>query len=216
MAAHLTPETLTAALNWRYAAKHFDTARPIADADWKALEEALRLSASSYGLQPWKFIVVKDPALRQKLAPAAYNQPQVTEASRLVVIARRKGVDAAYVDHYLADIAATRGLPVEALKGFRDMLMNTAVALPPDRAENWLARQPYIALGTFLTAAALMGIDACPMEGFDAAAFDKILGLEGGEYASVAMVAAGYRSPADDTQHYKKARFSRDEVIQTL
>ena len=205
-------ESLVRQLNWRYATKRFDPARKIQPPDWRTLEQALVLSPSSYGLQPWRFIVVTDPEVRAKLRAAAYNQPQVTDASHLVVFAVKKDLGPADVDRFLARVSEVRGVPADSLAGYRNMLLG-AVSRPKEQVHAWAARQAYIALGTFLTTAALLEIDACPMEGFDPAKFDEILGLDRQGYTAVVIATAGYRAEDDANAKLPKVRFAPEDVI---
>lgn len=154
------------ALNWRYATKQFDTSRKIPADQWARLEEALLLSPSSAGLQPWAFVVVENPAVREELKGASYGQAQITDASRMVVFAAKTDYTQADIDAYFERIVAVRNVPPEALAPFRGMVEGSVLSRQPADKAVWLARQPYIALGVLLTTAALMGIDACPMEGF--------------------------------------------------
>lgn len=208
-------ETLLRQLNWRYATKKFDPTKKIAPADWDTLEQALVLSPSSYGYQPWKFFVVTNPAVRAELRKAAWNQAQVTDASHLVVVAHKTNLSPADADRLIARVAAVRGVTVESLAGYKGMLLGV-FQQPPDQLRAWAARQTYIALGTFLSAAALLGVDACPMEGFDPAAFDRILGLGEQGYSAVVLAAAGYRADDDPYAKLAKVRFAREDVISTI
>lgn len=210
----LDRSSLLAQLNWRYATKKFDPARKIGDADWAALEQALVLAPSSYGLQPWKFINITDPALRQSLRGASWNQSQITDASHLVVFARRSAVTAEHVERYVRRIMEVRGAPAEALADFKNMMLGTVNSLSPDANAQWSTRQVYIALGFFLAAAATLGIDACPMEGFDAPQYDRILGLERQGLNAVVVATAGYRAGDDWLAGLKKVRFRHDDVIE--
>jgi nitroreductase len=207
-------ETLLSQLRWRYATKQFDATRKISPADWGALEEALVLTPSSFGLQPWQFSIVTDPVTKQKLAPASWGQRQVADASHVVVFTVKKNVTVADVDHYLARIADVRGVTTESLQGFRNVLVDF-IGQPEERfdAQQWATRQVYIALGNFMTSAALLGIDTCPMEGIDPAKYDEILGLAGGNYRTVVVAAAGYRAAADKYASLPKVRFSAEELI---
>jgi len=205
-------ESLVRQLNWRYATKRFNPARKIQPPDWRTLEQALVLSPSSYGLQPWRFFVVTDPDVRTKLRGAAWNQLQVTDASHLVVFAIKKDLGPADVDRFLARVSEVRGVPAETLAGYRDMLLG-AVNRPKEQVAAWAARQAYIALGTFLTTAALLEIDACPMEGFDPAKFDEILGLGEQGYTAVVIATAGYRAEDDANARLPKVRFAPEDVI---
>ncbi len=210
----ISSQQLLAQLNWRYATKQFDPDRKISDQDWTALEEALRLSPSSGGLQPWKFIVVTDPAMRARLLPASYGQPQITNASHLVVFTAKKNFGEADVESLIKHTAATRGVSVESLAAFRGMLVGGIVKSMDEPARDaWARNQAYIALGNLLTSAALLGIDACPMEGFDRAQYDAILGLSSQGYGSAVIATFGYRAATDPYASAAKVRFPKDQVI---
>jgi nitroreductase len=201
-------------LNWRYATKQFDPNRKISASDWATLEEALRLTPSSGGLQPWKFVVVTDPAMRAKLRPASYGQPQITDASHLVVFTAKNNFSEADVDAHLQNVSKTQNVPLEALAQFRGMLVGGIVQAKDEAARDaWARDQAYIALGNLLTSAALLGIDACPMEGFDRAQYDEILGLKAKGYSSAVIATLGYRSPADKYAAAAKVRFPREQVF---
>ena len=214
MTTTIPPRQLLGQLNWRYATKQFDPSRKISPEDWEALEEALVLSPSSGGLQPWTFVVVDDPAVREKLSPASFGQAQVKDASHLVVFTAKKNFGAADVDAHIAHTAEVRGVPVEALAPFRNMLVGGIVeAMDPVALRAWAARQACIALGNLLTSAALLGIDACPMEGFIPAQYDSILGLEERGLASVVICTLGYRAATDAYAGLPKVRFPKDSVL---
>jgi nitroreductase len=207
--------TLLGNLHWRYATKVFDPAKTIPPETWKALEEALVLTPSSCGLQPWKFIVITDKDLREKLLPHSWGQAQVIQCSHYVVFAALKRVDEAYIDRHLARMAEVRGTSVESLAPFRKMVVGTLIQGGQGTPE-WAARQAYIALGNFMTAAALLQIDTCPMEGFVPAEYDKILGLEERGLTASVCCAAGYRSATDKYAQLPKVRFSTEAVVEHL
>lgn len=210
----LTPDSLLAALRWRYAVRRFDPTRKIPAELWSALEEALVLTPSSIGLQPWKFIVVTDPAVKAKLRPAAWNQAQVTDCSHFVVLAVRRNLGADHVDRHIARMSEVQGVTVESLEKFRTMVTgNLDRARQEGRLDTWQTHQIYIALGGFMTAAATLGIDTCPMEGFKPQQFDEILGLEGTDHATVVCCAAGYRREDDKYSTMPKVRFPVSEVV---
>jgi nitroreductase len=207
-------EQLLAQLNWRYATKQFDPTRKIFPDDWAALENALILSPSSYGLQPWRFVVISDQKMREKLFPSTWSQRQILDCSHFVVFAVRTAMTEADIDRHIARTAEVRGGTKEALKRFRDVMVGDVVSGPrAAQALDWAARQAYLALGTFMTSAALMGIDTCPMEGFNPDEYDKILNLTSKGLASVVCCAAGYRAAGDKSAGRKKVRFSREDVI---
>ena len=208
-------DNLEKQLRWRYAVKKFDVARKIPAADWKALEEALVLAPSSFGLQPWAFFVVDDPALRAQLVGASWRQQQVVDASHLVVFAIKKGLVAADVERYIARIAEVRSAPISSFDGYRNVMIGF-VTKPGFDVDGWAAKQVYIALGQFMTTAALLGIDTCPMEGLDPAAYDRILGLEAMGYATVCACPAGYRAADDKYASTPKVRFAHGDVVRHL
>ena len=208
--------TLLDNLNWRYATKKFDATKKISSEDLNTLKEAVRLAASSYGLQPYKVVIVENPEIREQLKAAAYGQTQITDASQIFIFANDLNAGAESVDAYIKNISETRGVPADALAGFADMMKGTIANLSQDAKNIWTAKQTYIALGTLLAAAAELKIDATPMEGFNAAAFNEILGFDKlGLNASV-IATVGYRHGEDDTQHYKKVRKSHEELFITI
>ncbi len=193
----VTGEDILERLRWRYAAKRYDATRRIADEDWAILEQSLALAPSSYGLQPYRFIVVEDPAVRERLRAAGYGQPQITEASHLIVFAYKKSLSNEDVERFVERTAEVRGQESAALAGFEKSLKGALESKAAgDTHPVWNSRQVYIALGFLLETAALLGVDASPMEGFDPAEFDRILGLE--DYASVVICALGYRDAESD------------------
>ena len=207
-------DTLLAQLNWRYATKKFDPAKKIAASDWAVLEQALILTPTSYGLQPYKFLVLTDPALRARLVPASWGQTQPVDCSHYVVFAARAQNTEPDVDRYLARMAEVRGGAPEALAGFKKVLMGDVVDGPRGQvALEWAARQAYIALGNFMTSAALVGVDTCPMEGFEPAQYDEILGLPAQGFRAVVACAAGYRAADDKYAALPKVRFPASELL---
>lgn len=207
-------EDILEILNWRYAVKKFDPTQKIAEKDWQVLEESLRLSPSSYGLQPWDFVVVQSPELRKKLTPVSWNQQQIEACSHLVVLTRLNKVTEEYVDRYIRRIAEVRGIPESTLHGFRGVMMSKVVkGLPEVETPHWTARQAYIAMGGFMTAAAMLQVDTCPIEGIEPEKYDEILGLTNTLYSTVAVLAAGYRAADDPLRTAKKVRFEKKDVI---
>ncbi|MBC7457678.1 MAG: NAD(P)H-dependent oxidoreductase [Bdellovibrionaceae bacterium] len=201
-------------LNWRYACKKFDPTKKIRESDWNVLLESLRLTASSYGLQPWKFIVVQSPGIRQQLLPASYSQSPTVDASHFVVLTYKEKLDIEHIEKFILQNAKVRGMEVAALDGFKNMMIKDLVQGPRSETINWWAqRQTYIAMGTMLTTAAMMEIDTLPMEGINQVEFDKILNLEGTGYKSIAAIACGYRAADDKYQFVKKVRFDMDDVV---
>lgn len=209
---NIQPETLVSALNWRYAVKKFDAAGRIPLDKWEALEESLVLSPSSYGLQAWKFLVIEDKALRAKLKAHSWDQSQIVDADKLVLFLVKKDAGEADVQRFVDRISEVRRIPAEMLEGYKQMMLKS-INLPPEKVEAWLTRQVYIALGNFLTSAALLGVDACPMEGFDKDKFDEILDLHKQGWKSVVIATVGVRAEDDAYAKNKKVRFPKAEVV---
>lgn len=210
-----TNQELLTQLRWRYATKRFDATKTIPADTWTALEQALLLAPSSFGLQPWKFVVAATPAVRQQLRAASWGQAQVTDASHYVVFAGLRTTTVEDVDRFLQCQSQARGTPLESMAGYRKVLVDfLAKGWASKDLAAWNARQGYIALGQFMTAAAMLGVDTCPMEGLDMAAYDRILGLDGTRYTTLCGCAAGYRAADDKYAIAAKVRFPLGEVIE--
>ena len=212
-----TPQQVLDRLQWRYATKKFDPSQKILDETWKALEQSLVLAPSSFGLQPWKFLVVLNPDLRQQLLEPAWGQKQVVDASHLVVFAARTDVTPTDVDRHIEHMAEVQSVSTEKLSGLAEMTKGYLSDPPfPLDKPKWSAKQAYIALGFFLHSAAMLGIDTCAMEGFIPSKYDEILGLKGTGYSSVVLCTAGYRAADDTAAERKKVRYATDVVVEYL
>ena len=216
--SHTIPDTqLLDALNWRYATKTFDASKKIPAATWKALEETLVLSPASFGLQPYRFLLVTDPALRAKLKPHSWNQTQVVDASHYVVFAARTAMTETEIDRFLDRVVEVRGIPRESLEGYRGMMYGSLLSPGSEaRIPHWAALQAYIALGNLMTSASLLGVDTCAIEGFAPAEYDALLGLKDQGYASVVCCALGYRSAEDKYAGLAKVRFPNTDLIKII
>ena len=213
----LTPEQIIQRLNWRYATKKFDPSQKISDDDWYALEQSLVLAPSSFGQQPWKFFVIRNSQLRQQLQKHAWDQSQVADASHLVVLAIKQDIGTDDVDRYIDRVSQVRDTPKDKLSGLENAIKGYLQDPPfPLQIDAWSTRQVYLALGFLLYSAALLGIDACPMEGFVPAEYDEILGLKEKGYASKVLCALGYRSEEDKLAEQKKVRYETEEVMQYI
>lgn len=208
--------TIIESLNWRYATKQYDATKKISTQDFETLKEATKLSASSYGLQPYKVLIIETPELRTQLRAAAWNQSALTDASHLFVFAVEKNLGNKQIQAYMENISQTRGIPVEALEGFSGMIHNAIDGLDEDAKQNWAKKQTYIALSNLLTTAAYLKLDATPMEGFDAQKFDEILGLDALGLTTAVIASVGYRHEEDAAQHYKKVRKSNQDLFINL
>jgi len=198
---------------WRYATKKFDSTKKISDEEMELLLEATRLSASSYGLQPYHVYVITDAQIREQLKPVSWGQSQITDASHLIVFAHQTDFAGELVDDYIKNVAETRNIPSETLKGYSDFAKSKLVDLPQKTKEEWTAKQVYIALGNLMQAAAELKIDTCPMEGFEAEAYDTIIGLKGKNLTTSVVVPIGYRSKEDESQHWPKVRKPKQELF---
>lgn len=202
--------------NWRYATKKFDSTKKISDEDLNTLKEAIRLSSSSYGLQPYKVIIVENPELRAKIQPAAWGQSQIVDASHLIIFANQTSIGDIEIDALIENMSKTRGIEIEALSGYQGFMKGKINDLSEDAQNIWNSKQTYLALGNLLNAAAELKIDVTPMEGFVPAQVNEILGLnELGLNASL-IATVGYRHTEDATQHQKKVRKSNEELFITL
>jgi nitroreductase len=198
---------------WRYATKKFDTEKKISVADLETLKEAIQLSTSSYGLQLYKVFIVENTEIRAKLQPASWGQSQIVDASHLLVFANIVDVQNQHIDEYIQNIANTRGLSLEDLKGYSDFMKSKIVALPVDEKSVWTSKQTYLALANLMNAAAELKIDVTPMEGFEPEQYNEILGLnELGLNASL-VAAVGYRHKEDATQYHVKVRKPKQELF---
>ena len=210
-------QSLIQSLEWRYATKVFNPAKIISADIWAALEKALVLTPTSYGLQPYQFILVQDPAKRAALLPHSWGQKQVVECSHYIVFTARTEMTPADVAKLISHTVQVRGIPAGSLDFYREMMLGDFVYGPRGKAAHeWAARQCYIALGNLMTCAAVLSVDACPMEGINPAEYDNLLGLNGSGYKTVVALALGYRAEGDKYARLKKVRYSHAELVRTV
>ncbi|TDE02121.1 NAD(P)H-dependent oxidoreductase [Flavobacterium hiemivividum] len=202
--------------NWRYATKKFDASKIINTEDLNTLKEAIRLSSSSYGLQPYKVIIVENPELRAKIQPAAWGQSQIVEASHLIIFANETKIEEQSIDNFVENISTTRNIPLDSLSGYSDFMKSKIVTLDNDSKNIWSSKQTYLAMGNLLNAAAELKIDVTPMEGFVPELVNEILGLEKLGLNASLIATLGYRHDEDATQYYKKVRKSNEDLFITL
>ena len=205
--------SLLDALKWRYATKQFDATKRVSDTDLQTLRESIRLTATSFGLQPFRVRVVTDPDLKLRLRAAAYNQPQVSDASHVFVLASKTDMTPEYIENFIRMLAEQRGIAYDDVKGYADYIKKSVAQKDEETIRDWNRRQAYVALGSLLAAAGELRVDACPMEGFDAAQFDEILGLGDLGLTAAVICPVGYRSAEDQTQHYAKVRLPADQLF---
>lgn len=204
------------ALNWRYATKKFDSSKKISPKDLQTLKEVLRLTPSSYGLQPWKFLIIENQALRQQLREKSWGQSQVTDASHLIVFCSYLDLKEEHIDNHIANTSITRNQDIENLAGYGNFVKKTLSNLSPTDISTWSSKQLYIALGQLMLACAEMKIDATPMEGFEPAGYDEILGLKAKNLHATLVCPIGYRHNDDASQFNKKVRKSNEDVFEVI
>lgn len=210
----MNKDAILNALKTRYATKVYDTTKKLTDEQLHTILEAGRLSPSAYGVESWQFIVVNNEELRKKLRAASYDQSKVTDASHIVVIASRTDTTPV-VDELIARTAKTQGKSVEDLKEFSDMVHGAVNRLGEENTKTWYKNQSYIPLGVMIETAALLGVDSGPMEGFDAAQVDEVLGLKEKNLSVATMLALGFRGE-DDYAKLPKTRKDFDTVVTVL
>lgn len=209
----ITPDQLVSSLRWRYATKRFDAARRIPAEIWESLEESLVLTPSSFGLQPWQFLIIENPATRANLLGESWGQSQVVDASHFVVFTVRTDLQPADIEVWMERVLEVQNTTAETVAGLKGVIQGFAEGLSHEARHAWNIRQAYIALGQLMTTAALLEIDACPMEGLSTAGYDQILGLAGSGYSTVMACALGYRAADDRFSSLPKVRFERSKVI---
>lgn len=201
------------ALNWRYATKKFDENKILSEEKVKILKQAFNLTATSYGLQPLKMMVISNKEIQKELRKHSWNQQQVDTASHLLVICIEEEVDEKFITDYFRRVKHVRETPDEVLKPFENSLVKDFKTKAKEEIESWAVNQAYLALGTLLTICAAEEIDACPMEGFQPEKYDEVLKLHDRNLKSVLALPVGYRADDDMFSKLKKVRRPLDEVI---
>lgn len=200
-------------LNWRYAVKKFDATKKIDEKAAKTLFESLRLTPSSFGLQPWGFRVVESSKMKAMLRPVSWNQSQIEDAHYVVVLCRKKEFGEKDIEDFVSEMSEKRSSVRQDLEGYEQMMKSFINKFSSAELKEWMSRQVYIALGQLLSTAAFMGVDTCPIEGFQKEEYDKILDLHKENLESVVVCALGHRSSEDKYQHAAKVRFSEKELF---
>jgi len=216
LAMNMTSDNLLECLQWRYATKVFDKEKIIAPDTWAAIEKSMVLTPSSFGLQPWKFITITCQKTKTALLEHSWNQSQVTDCSHMVVLCVRDTMGEQEIEQWLDALAATRGVSRDSLEGYAAMMHGFFANMNRDQTLAWAKNQVYIALGQLMTSAAVIGVDACPMEGIVPAEYDRILGLKNSGFATSVACAMGYRSDDDSYATLPKVRYPESEIIKTI
>lgn len=201
------------ALKWRYATKKFDSEKILSEEKIDVLKQAFNLTATSYGLQPLKMIVLKNKGIQEKLRKFSYNQQQVSTASHVLIICIEDKIGKDFIDNYFKMVKKIRNTPDEVLAPFREFLVEDFESKASAEIHAWALNQAYLSLGTLLTICATEEIDACPMEGFEPAEYDKLLQLKEKNLKSVLVLPVGYRARDDEFSNFKKVRRPLSDVI---
>lgn len=212
----LSPKDLVDQLQWRYATKKFDASKTIPDVIWNAIATSLILTPSSFGLQPWHFVTIRDQKIKEELLPHSWGQAQVTDCSHFVVLTAKTSITEDDIDAFLAQTIEIRGGNIDQLNPYRDMMIGFTKNMDDAAKLQWAKLQTYIALGQLMTTAAVLGIDACPMEGIAPAEYDRILGLEEKGFTTSVACALGYRCSEDKYATAPKVRFDENDVLTLL
>lgn len=203
-------------LNWRYATKKFDASKKISIADLDVIKESLRLTPSSYGLQPLQFLIIENTALRQELIPASYGQMQIAEASHLIVICAYNDLTEDHVDTYVENVISTRDGDPDRIKNYGGFMKKTFAEMNASDKQTWASKQAYIALGQLLHSCASLRIDATPMEGFIPNRYIDILNLTEKNITPILVCPIGYRHAEDETQHFSKVRKALTDLFEII
>ena len=203
-------------LNWRYATKKMN-GETVPEEKLNKILEAIRLAPSSYGLTPYKVLVVTDPRVRENLKSACWGQTQITDGSVVLVFAAKTNIDETLVEEFILEVANYRGINVESLNEYKDAIIGTLSKMDSQTRISWAQRQAYIGLGFGLVGAAVEDIDSTPMEGFKPNEVDEILGLNSQNLASTCILALGYRDESNDyLVHQPKFRFSSTDFFKQI
>jgi nitroreductase len=208
--------TILEALNWRYAVKKYDASKKISDSDLHIIKESIRLTPTSFGLQPFHVLIIENPVIRTKLLEVSYGQTPIVDASHLVVFAVDRNLDSSHVDAYMENVAKTRALHIDQTKGFGDYIKGAIAPMNESQFIPWNTKQTYIALGFLLHTVAELRIDATPIEGFKIDAYDEILGLREKGLTSTVICPIGYRSVEDKNQFQAKVRKPQEALFTML
>ncbi|WP_417264777.1 nitroreductase family protein [Brumimicrobium sp.] len=205
------------ALNWRYAVKKFDPTKKLSVEQIDRIKKALQLTPTSMGLQLMKFVMVESKEIKKKITPIAYHQPQIEEASHLLIMCRKTDVKPEDIDSFIEEAAAVNELEVshKSMQDY-DKSLRVSLAIPEEQQKIWMDNQVYIALGNLMTVCAVEGIDACPMEGFDRKRLNEELGFNEQHLDAVVMFALGHRSAEDYRLKFKKVRRPLEDLFQTI
>lgn len=201
------------ALRWRYATKKFDENRTLSEDKIEILKHAFNLTATSYGLQPIKMVIVHNKKVQAKLVEHSFNQKQVASASHVLVLCIEREINEKFIENYFNYVQKIRATPNEILSPFKDFLIDDFKNKHMDEIASWATNQAFLAMGTLLTVAATEAIDACPMEGFEPDKYDEVLGLDKLNLRSVLVLPVGFRAKDDMFSEFKKVRRPLSDMV---
>ncbi len=200
-------------LKWRYATKRFDSTKSLSDKKIDILKQTFNLTATSYGLQPLKLVIIKDATLKKQLMPLTYNQAQVRDASHVLILCVEKNIDSNFIKNHFKNVEGKRKTPRDILDPFEKALIENFSDKESTDIRQWMVNQLYLTLGALLTVCAVENIDACPIEGFEPKKYDALLGLEEKGLESVIVLPVGYRDESDFFINLKKVRRGVEELV---
>lgn len=200
-------------LEWRYAVKKFDPDRYLSEEQLNILIKAFNLTATSYGLQPIRMVVLQNKEMQASLVKHSYNQPQVAQASHVLVLCIEKNIDKDFIASYFEKVKQIRGTSEKILNPFKESLIDSFSEKQENEIKEWATNQVYLAMGNLLTICALEQIDACPMEGFVPKAYDELLELDKEGLSSVLVLPVGFRAKDDFFSELKKVRRDLNKTI---
>lgn len=203
-------------LNWRYATKVFDASKKISKEDLETIVEAFRLTPSSFGLQPWKLVIVQNQSIKDALVEHSWGQMQISNCSDLLVLVRKNDFWDENIEDYIVDTMDTRWVAKESLQWYEDMMKGFVAGMDDDKKQAWSDKQIYIALWNLMTVCADMRIDSCPVEGFIPTKYDEILGLTQKWLSSVVVLPIWYRDISDKYSELKKVRFPTNSILEMI
>jgi len=203
-------------LQWRYATKKFDATKKLSDEKVGILKDAFNLTATSYGLQPVKLLVISNPEIKEALVPMTMHQMQVKDASHVLVFCIEETISPEFVTTYFNLVHRVRNTSEEILEPFRNFLIEDFKQMPLDEVHAWAKNQAYLAMGNLLTVCAIERVDSCPIEGFSPEEYDIYFNLKEKGLRSVLVLAVGYRAEDDFFSEFKKVRKGVSSIVEEI
>ncbi|WP_103068986.1 NAD(P)H-dependent oxidoreductase [Aquimarina sediminis] len=203
-------------LKWRYATKHFDSSKKVSPENLSKLKQAIQLSVSSYGLQPYKVLIIENKEIRKQLQAASWGQNQIIDASHLLVFCNYNSVNNKHVEDYIKLASKLQESNIDSLNNYGDFIKQKISEISPKENYHWAYRQTYLALSNLINACAALKIDACPMEGFENEKYNDILDLSKANLNAAVIATIGYRSEKDKAQYRQKVRKPFNQLFEVI